>query len=420
MESEDGSLYAVLDYQKGTTLADYVHLQHGLLPEAQAIAVLLQLVEVWENAHKEGVFGGVIHPSYIVLTPDYTLKVEDIALSQFYTRKMIELGDKNNMARLAPEFWQDGTTVDERADIYGLGLLLFELLTAKNLYAHLSLGEMKNKIVSEPLPSPKQFYPLISPATEEIIRKATAKNPQDRYTSCTQLRQALLDWQPAPVEKPTENKQATPLPKPKKEQKPAFDISKYNTVNLMPWLLICSFLALGLLAWRYAGKEKTSKGEIIADIQNEGRIKFFQDSVSKAQAKKAIDDSIKRSVELSKKKVLTEPYMHRVRLGESLERIARRYYVTLDTIKQMNGLTGKEVLKPKTGIKIPVKAIHHLKDKETIEMVGQKYMINPLVIKEVNQLYPRPAKAGEASDPVLFEGKEIVIPLMMPPKEKKS
>lgn len=414
IESEEGA-YVVLDYHKGTTLADYIHLQHGLLPEAQAIATLLQLIDVWEMAHKEGVFGGVIRPSYILLTSDYTLKVQDIALSKFYTQKMVQLGDKDNMCRLAPEFWRDGTVVDERADIYGLGLLLFELLTAKVPYAGLTIAEMRSKILDEPMSSPKAFYPLISPATEEIVRKATAKNPQDRYASCAEMRQALLDWKPSPVEVPVvADKVAEKTPLPEKNKKPVFDISQYKTFNLLPWLTLSAFVVLALLAWQYAGKPKTTRSEIVANIQDEGRIKFFQDSVAKAQFKKAIDDSIKRSKEIAKKQVVVEPYMHRVRLGESLDRIARRYYVTVDTLKKMNGMTGKEVLKPKTGIKIPVRAVYHMKDKETLEMVGQKFNINPLVLKEVNQLYPKPPKAGEAPDPIIFEGKEIIIPFIMP------
>ncbi len=406
IESEEG-LYVVLDYQKGTTLADYVHLQHGRLPENQAIATLLQLVEVWEMAHKAGIFGGIIRPSYIELTPDYTLKVQDIALSQFYTRKMLALGDKDNVARLAPEFWKGDTLIDEKADIYGLGLLLFELLTAKVPYTGLTVGEMRTKVLEENLPA-------ISPSVDAIIAKATAKNPNDRYTSCAELKQALLAWKPAPVETPKEAPKQTPLPA--KERKPAFDLSKYDAINILPYLVGIFMFAFLLLSWSYAGKPKIKK-QIVANIQNEGQIKSFQDSVTKAQFKKAIDDSIRRSKEIAKKQVVSDPYMHKVRLGENLERIARRYYVTLDTIKKMNNLTGKEPLKPKTGIKIPVRAIYHMKAKETIEMVGQKFNMNPLLIKEVNQLYPRPAKAGELPDPIIFEGKEVVIPLMMPPKK---
>lgn len=414
MESDEG-VYVILDFQKGTTLADYIHLQHGLLPENQAIATILQLIDVWEMAHKEGIWGGIIRPSYIQLTPEYTLKVQDVALSQFYTRKMIALGDKDNVARLAPEFWQEGTIIDEKADIYGLGLLLFELLTAKVPYAGLTVGEMRSKILNETLPAAKQFYPAISPATEQIIHKATAKNPQERYKSCAEMRQALLDWKPAP---PVEVfKDATETPIPKKEKKPAFDITQYNTINILPYLLSISLFTFLLLAWMYGGKAKNPK-QIVANIQDEGRIRTFQDSVAKARFKKAIDDSIKRSKEIAKKQVLADPYMYKIRLGDNLERIARRYYVTLDTLKKMNNLTGREPLKPKTGIKVPVKAIYHLKAKETIEMVGQKFNLNPAIIKEVNQLYPRPTKEGELPDPIIFEGKEIVIPLMMPAKNK--
>ncbi len=414
MESEQ-EIYAVLDYQKGTTLADYIHLQHGLLPEAQAISTLLQLLEVWEVAHKAGVFGGVIRPNYIQLTPEYTLKVQDLALSKFYAQKMMQLGDKDNMCRLAPEYWQHNTPIDARADIYGLGLLFFELLTAKTPFDGLTINEIRAKVLDGVLPSPKQYYALISPATEEIVRKATAQNPIDRYQSCAEMRQALLDWKPAPAELPKETKEKSPIPK--KQQKPSFDISKYDTINIAPWLLLCSCLILGLLAWRYAGNQKSKVPEVVANIQDEGRVRSFQDSIAKAQFKKAIDDSIKRTKAIANKQVIAEPYMHRVRVGESLERIARRYYVTLDSLKKLNNMTGKEVLKAKLGIKIPVKAVYHMKLDETLEMVGQKFNVNPLVLKEVNQIYPKPPKAGQLPEPLIFEGKEVIVPLMMPAKK---
>jgi|GEM_PF-3510477 len=415
MESEQ-EIYAVLDYDKGTTLADYIHLQHGLLPEAQAIATLLQLLEVWEMAHKQGIFGGVVRPNYILVTENYTLKVQDIALSRFYAQKMIQLGDTADMCRLAPEYWQANLPTDSRADIYGLGLLLFEMLTAKTPHAGLSLPEMRTKVLHEPLASPKQFYALISPATEEIVRKSTAKNPNDRYSSCTEMRQALLDWKPAPVEIPKEiaKENKTPL---KNKAKPAFDISRYDTINLAPWMLVFTIFVFVMLTWRYAGTARSRTSEIVANIQDEGRIKTFQDSIVKAQFKKAIDDSIKRSKEIAKKQIISEPFMHRVRTGESLDRIARRYYVTLDTLKKLNNMTGKEVLKSKLGIKIPVKAICNAKLDETVEMIAQRFNISPYILKEVNQLYPKPAKAGEAPEPLIFEGKEIVIPLMMPAKK---
>jgi LysM repeat protein len=82
----------------------------------------------------------------------------------------------------------------------------------------------------------------------------------------------------------------------------------------------------------------------------------------------------------------------------------------LDSVLKWNNFTGKEKLKYKDGVKVKIKTVYHLRKDETLGEVSQKYNISEFILKDVNQIH---AMVNNRGKPTLFEGKEIVIPIIM-------
>jgi serine/threonine protein kinase len=409
--------YLITEFAEGKTLATYLQKFSGPIPEDKAKSLFIQILDVFTLAHQQGVMNGAIHADHIYLTPADHIKVTDLALSSFYRKKMTDLGDKETIAFLSPE-QIEGRFFDFRSDIYALGILLFQILTGKLPFADFTVAEIKQKTAHEALPSAKEFYPMISTGIQQIINQATAKNPSARFASCEAMKQAILALKPEDtpviINPASETIPAKTASKSTKRIKVPVDLSKYQKVNLAPYLLGVFVLFLVILLIRYNWGGNPQDSEVIRDVTNEARIKSLQDSVTKAQVKKAIEDSARIFGGDARKRAIIEPYIHKAKRGETLDRIARRYLVTLDTLKKLNNMNGSERLSKYEGVKIPVKAVYTLRKDEDLNVIAQKFGINAFILKEVNQLYPKPPKEpGGIPEPVIFEGKEIVVPLVM-------
>ena len=86
-----------------------------------------------------------------------------------------------------------GEKLDERSDIYSLGVLLHQMMTGNAPYDTTTLTEhdINTKVVSEPLPRMKSYYKYISDKVQKVVDKATAKDPSQRYRSCEEFKKAL-------------------------------------------------------------------------------------------------------------------------------------------------------------------------------------------------------------------------------------
>jgi serine/threonine protein kinase len=398
-------LYLVFEHLKGQSLANYSQKVSGPIPDEKARQLMLKVLDAFAWAHQRGVMNGAINPSHIWLDEDENIKILDLALNKFYAVKALQNADKETISFLSPEQIAAKPT-NQRADVYALGLVLYQMVTGKNPYQGFNLGEIQYKIANEALPPTEQFYPMVSAEMQTIIQKATAKNPADRYQTCEDFRKALLEVKhftlPQEVKMPEKEPETIPI------EAKFFNLPLYTLLGL-------SGVLLAMLIW-YFFPSTHPNSEILFDLKNTQRIRFLQDSVAKAQAKKALEDSV-RIFGLTRRDTI-ENYFHRVSRGENLEKIARRYYTPLDSIKKWNNFRGNVKLKPKDGIKIKIRQVYKVQRNETIEQIGAKFNLSPFILKEVNQLYPKPPKLGEEPQPVFFEGKDLIIPWIMPPKKK--
>jgi serine/threonine-protein kinase len=160
-------------------------------------------------AHKKGVVHRDIKPANIILTGDadgnFVPKVLDFGIATIVsesteTEKGWVVGTP---AYMSPEQVL-GTKVDSRSDIYSLGVLLYQMLTGRAPYDTTTLSELEinNKVVKDPLPRMKEFYPYISDKMQKIVDMATVKDPTKRFQNCNDFRKILKNTlNPDPVKR---------------------------------------------------------------------------------------------------------------------------------------------------------------------------------------------------------------------------
>ncbi|TAE73946.1 MAG: LysM peptidoglycan-binding domain-containing protein [Bacteroidetes bacterium] len=416
--STDTDFYLVLENVPGHHLEKHLTEISGPLTEEKALFWLNEILNTFAYSHLKKDFGGAVHPKHIWITPDMHVKIQYLTLSEVYAKQVLKNEDKNLISTFSPERLEN-KTIDERSDVYSIGVLLWQMLTGKNPYQSFNLAETKYKILNENLPSAKKIYPIISEEIEEIIQKATAKNPNERYQTIAEFQEAIYLYQQKNIKTiPTINASSNTTENQEVFSKP--------TINLPAFLFVFLFFYGGYLVYEYANRP-TVTTDVLFNLQDNKRIQSMQDSVMKSQAKKIIEDSIR--IVKGNKKDTTEIYIHKVRKDETLESIARKYYTTIDTLKKLNSLTGKEVLKAKEGVKIRVRAVLILRREDNIAQIALKYKLSDYILKEVNELDKKKTsqrgyyneKRKKQEDEVVsqndFEGQKLVIPLIYPSKK---
>ncbi|TAF67339.1 MAG: serine/threonine protein kinase [Cytophagales bacterium] len=197
LEDERG-LFLIMEYVKGNPLDQYVKQISGPIPEEKLIPIFVQILNAMEYAHQKGIVHRDMKPANILLNEEGNVKILDFGIAKILQPQFLQqtqAGTKvGTVLYMSPEQVQ-GKNIDARSDIYALGLTLFELLTAKLPYdeAQMTDFQVYEKIIKEPLPHPNTLYPAVSDRMHQIIQKATAKNPDDRFNNCNAFKEALLN-----------------------------------------------------------------------------------------------------------------------------------------------------------------------------------------------------------------------------------
>src|SRR5947209_3666965 len=187
------SFFMVLEFVRGATL-DNVIQQRGALPSEQAIPLFCQVLDGIQHAHDFGIIHRDIKPANMMLTDKGTLKVLDFGIARILgTARMTRQGNIiGTIEYMSPEQVR-GFETDARSDIYSLGMLLYELLTARCPFDMQNEFElMKAQIEQYPVP-PRQLNPAIPEAVEQAIWKSIQKDPAQRFQSASEFRTFLLN-----------------------------------------------------------------------------------------------------------------------------------------------------------------------------------------------------------------------------------
>ena len=197
---EDGWYYMVMDFIKGQTLEAMLD-RRGRLPVDEALHLTAQLAGALDYAHARGRIHRDIKPGNVMFADDAGQHpvITDFGLTRLLDNATITLSGTiaGTPAYMSPEAAR-GEKVDARGDIYSLGVILYEMVTGQRPYAGETPLSVIMKLVLEPLPPALSINPDLPPAVDEIISKATAKQPEDRYQSAAEFQAALEretgDW----------------------------------------------------------------------------------------------------------------------------------------------------------------------------------------------------------------------------------
>lgn len=182
---QEGSPYLVLRFLNGGTLAE--RLQSGALDQTQAVHWVVAIAEALSFAHSHQVIHKDIKPSNALLDEGGNVYLSDFGIASALTDAsgMMAVG---SAAYMSPEQGR-GEAIDERADIYSLSVMLFEMLTGQKPYLAETAFGMMVRHINDPIPSAREFNPTISPALDDLIQWGMAKLKHERPQTAQQFAQ---------------------------------------------------------------------------------------------------------------------------------------------------------------------------------------------------------------------------------------
>jgi serine/threonine-protein kinase len=194
----DGSPFMVMEHLSGTDLQQHVR-KHGPLPAADVVMLALQACEALSEAHSLGIIHRDIKPSnmFLVRRPSGTLsiKILDFGISKQMTQEAVDLTKTSDVfgtpLYMAPEQMARTKAVDARSDVWSMGVVLYELLTATNPFHALTLTEVVARVLQEDAPPPSSLRPDLPRGLDSIVARCLEKRRELRFQTIDALGTAL-------------------------------------------------------------------------------------------------------------------------------------------------------------------------------------------------------------------------------------
>src|SRR5262245_61410774 len=197
----DGIYYIAMEYVDGCSLQQLLHAcraERRKLRAAVAVHIAIEAAAGLHAAHEtpgsDGAPLGIVHrdvsPSNVLLTRDGRVKVIDFGIAKAHGRLSATRsgsGLKGKLRYMSPDqAW--GRSIDRRADIYAVGVCLWELLTSRTLFRASNDLAVLELVRNPTVPPPSTLNPEVSPALDAIVLRATARNPEHRHPTALELR----------------------------------------------------------------------------------------------------------------------------------------------------------------------------------------------------------------------------------------
>ncbi|HEY4179207.1 MAG TPA: protein kinase [Kofleriaceae bacterium] len=200
-ELTDGTPYFVMERVEGTSLQQWLE-KRGALTIEQSIPILMPIFDALTAAHERGVVHRDLKPGNIMIAGSDThprIKILDFGLAKMMTRQLGEDAEELTMPGVAmgtplfmsPEQYLGGQ-IDHRTDIYALGVIVYQMVCAAYPFMGASPTLVGLQHLVDAAPAPSSIVPTLPRALDEVLLRALAKDPADRYATVAELRDALI------------------------------------------------------------------------------------------------------------------------------------------------------------------------------------------------------------------------------------
>ena len=188
---EEDIYYIVMEYVEGMTLKQYIQ-QHSPLSVHKVIEIMEQLASAIAHAHQNNIVHRDIKPQNILIDKYDVVKITDFGIAMAISATSITHTNTvlGTVHYLSPEQARGGMA-NKKSDIYSLGIVMFELLTGRLPFSGESAVSIALKHLQSETPSVKRWNPNIPQSVENIVLRATAKDPFHRYASAEELEEDL-------------------------------------------------------------------------------------------------------------------------------------------------------------------------------------------------------------------------------------
>ncbi|MCJ7703493.1 MAG: protein kinase [Anaerolineales bacterium] len=192
---DKGRLFIVMEFIPGITLKTMID-QRGRLTTQEAIPLVVQACAGIGYAHRAGLVHCDVKPQNILVTPDKRVKVTDFGIARALAS--IRSDEKSEVVWGSPQYFSPeqaaGKAPSPASDVYGIGVILFEMLTGQLPFIASSTSEFSRLHRETPPPEPRHLNPAIDENLNRIILKILSKEPSSRYRTADQLGRVLITF----------------------------------------------------------------------------------------------------------------------------------------------------------------------------------------------------------------------------------
>jgi len=189
---DDGMYYIIMEYIEGKTLKQLIK-KRGSITLSEAIDIMLQLTDGITQAHDSYIIHRDLKPQNILIKDDGTIKITDFGIAvALNSTQLTQTNSVMGSVHYIPPEQASGKGSTIRSDIYAMGILFYELITGSLPFRGDNAVEIALKQMHDPIPSVRKKNPSIPQSVENIILKATAKNPKNRYADAKEMHADLL------------------------------------------------------------------------------------------------------------------------------------------------------------------------------------------------------------------------------------
>ena len=184
---DDGDYFIVMEYIPGKNLKQLIKKRGGLTVE-EVVDIMLQITSAMSTAHDALIIHRDLKPQNILIQDDGGIKITDFGIAMaLNATQLTQTNSAMGSVHYFPPEQASGKGATLKSDVYSLGIMMYELLTGELPFRGENAVEIALKHLKEPLPDLKDKVPNIPQAVENIVIKATSKNPKNRYNNANEM-----------------------------------------------------------------------------------------------------------------------------------------------------------------------------------------------------------------------------------------